>query len=233
MEAEELLVELEEKHELALRRHEDEVNKNRPKLATHFENVKRTSQRLQEEFKQEQEELVAKFAFKASDVKKKLDKLTKDQDRKSKKTQQAHRYHEEAVSRKRTEQERSAGRELNETLQRKEQAKEEMIRTSVQLRHHTMILEKKELARLKLLDHQEKVAREKVFRDLANRQRLAKMESRAVKLSAMKEEQEKLSRKNKETGEQIMGSLQGLKNRSSPASETKKGERSVRTPRDS
>lgn len=138
-----------------------------------------------------------------------------------------HRYHEEAVSRKRIEQDRSAERDLSENLQRKEQMKEEMIRTSVQLRHHTMILEKKELARLKLLDHQEKVAREKIFRDLANKDRLAKMQSRSLKINAMKEEQEKITRKNRETGDQIMNNLKDLKNRT-PNNEKKE---KIKTPR--
>ena len=105
--------------------------------------------------------------------------------------------------------------------------KEEMIRTSVQLRHHTMILEKKELARLKLLDHQEKVAREKIFRDLANKDRLAKMQSRSLKINAMKEEQEKITRKNRETGDQIMNNLKDLKNRT-PNNEKKE---KIKTPR--
>ena len=163
--------------------------------------MKRTNQRLHDESKLQEEELVTKYAFKASDVKRKLDKLTKDQDRKNKKTQQQHRYHEEVVTRKRAEQERSAERDLTEQMQRKEQMKEEIIRTSVQLRHHTQILEKKELARLKQLDHQEKVAREKIFRDLANRDRLAKMQNRSVKISAMREEQEKILRRTRETGD--------------------------------
>lgn len=40
---------------------------------------------MHDEFKLQEEEQVTKYAFKVSDVKKKLEKLTKDQDRKKKK----------------------------------------------------------------------------------------------------------------------------------------------------